>query len=161
MKAIKVKSVKIVPWVFALVAAAAAVFAVRAPAQGLSLAYHGEPEIVAATFASEWCPACKVLEPKLAEVIPEFAGEPVTFIEFDFTFGERKDLAELADAHGVGEIYARNKGATGFTLLIDADTGEIIDTLTMNFSEKAMRAAIARAISIASYTDDTPASPEI
>ncbi|MEZ5894907.1 MAG: hypothetical protein R3C40_06420 [Parvularculaceae bacterium] len=155
------KAAKIVPWVFAFVAVAALVFAVRAPAQGLSLAYDGKPEIVAATFASEWCPACKVLEPNLAEVIPGFAGEPVTFIVFDFTFGERKEVAELADANGVGEIYARNKGATGFTLLIDADTGEIIDTLTMNFSQKAMRAAIARAISIASHTDNTPPAPAI
>jgi hypothetical protein len=134
-------------------AVAAGVFA-RAPATSLEAAFAGKPEIIAATFASAWCSSCKILEPKLANIIPGFSAEPVSFVEFDFTFGPSEALASKAAALGLQGLYERNKGATGFTVLIDAETGEILDTLTMNFSESAMRAAIARAIVVASYTDE-------
>jgi len=114
--------------------------------------YDGPPEIVAATFASAWCSSCKILEPRLARVTPEFAGKPVKFVKLDFTFGQRGEVAELAEKEGLGELYPQYKGATGFTLLVDAQSGEIIDTLTMNHSQQAMRAAIAQAIAKASQS---------
>lgn len=138
---------------FALFAGAFFMFA-KAPATSAEAPYQGEPKVVAATFSSAWCSACKILKPKLAKVIPQFANEPVAFIEFDFTFGPNDDLRAEADKYELGALYERNKGATGFTVLIDRETGEIIDTLTMNFSEGAMKSAIARAISIASHTDE-------
>ncbi|MEZ5893455.1 MAG: hypothetical protein R3C58_10005 [Parvularculaceae bacterium] len=145
---------RLIPAAFAALFVGALVFATRAPASGTAAPFDGEPEIIAATFASAWCPACRVLEPKLAKVIPEFSSEPVSFVEFDFTFGPRDELKQAAEAYRIGEIYERNKGATGFTILVDYDTGEILDTLTMNFSEAAMKAAIARAIVIAASTDE-------
>lgn len=111
--------------------------------------FAGEPEIVAATFSSAWCSACKILEPRLSKVIPDFADAPVKFVEFDFTFGQREEIAAQAEAEGLGEIYPELKGATGFTLLVDVDSGAIIDTLTINHSKGAMRAAVAQAIAIA------------
>lgn len=135
---------------------AAAFLLVRTPAADAEAAFSGKPEIVAATFASAWCSSCKVLKPKLAKVIPGFKDEPVAFVEFDFTFGANDDIRAEAEEYGVEEIYDRNKGATGFTILVDYDTGKILDTLTMNFSEGAMRSAIARALAVAAYTDETP-----
>lgn len=140
----------------AVAVAGAAALIARAPATGTSAPFSGKPEIVAATFASAWCSSCKVLQPKLAKVIPSFAGEPVAFVDLDFTFGPRAEIKALAERFAIGALYERNKGATGFTVLVDHDTGEILDTLTMNFSESAMRSAIARALSIASHTDDRP-----
>ena len=140
----------------ALAAAFAGAFfmVARAPASNAEAAYDGEPEVIAATFASAWCSACKVLKPKLAKVIPAFQEDPVAFVEFDFTFGPRDEIRAEAEKFDLGDLYERNKGATGFTVLVDADTGEILDTLTMNFSEDAMRSAIARAIAVASHTDE-------
>ena len=113
-------------------------------------AYEGEPEIIAATFASAWCTACKVLEPRLAKVIPDFLDKPVKFIELDFTFGKNDGHRTLAEENNFPEVYERFKSGTGFTLLIDSETGKVIDTLTMNHSKDAMRAAIAQAIAVAS-----------
>ncbi len=140
-----------------IMAAGIGVFALtgRDAATGAEYALDREPEVVAATFASAWCSSCKVLKPRLAKVIPDFAGKPVKFIELDFTFGQRGEIAEQAAAEGLGEIYPRFKGATGFTLLVDKDTGEIIDMLTMNHSEAAMRAALAQALAIAERTDSS------
>ena len=128
------------------VAALALILATHRPPSKIAGPFEGRPELVAATFASAWCSACRILEPKLARVIPDFADAPVAFIEFDFTFGDRPELAALAERYDLVEAYERNRGATGFTLLVDRDTGEIVDILTMNFSEAGIREAISAAL---------------
>lgn len=144
---------------------AAFYFTARTPAESADAPYAGKPEIIAATFASAWCSSCKILKPRLAAIIPDFSEKPVTFVELDFTFGQRAEMREIAVREGFAEIYDRYKGATGFTLLIDRDTGKIVDTLTMNYSRNAMRSAIAQAVAIASspagtgLTEEGAASP--
>ena len=139
----------------AILAMGLTVFALsgRTSATGADYALDREPEVVAVTFSSAWCSSCKILEPRLAAVIPGFAGKPVKFVELDFTFGQRAEIEEQARAEGLSGIYPRFKGATGFTLLVDKDTGEIIDTLTIDHSKAAMRAALAQALAIAERTD--------
>ena len=144
---------RIVSLAFLAAFGAAAALFVRTPATNAEAAYNGKPEIVAATFASAWCSSCKVLKPKLAKVILGFKNEPVAFVEFDFTFGANDDIRAEAEEYGIETLYDEHKGATGFTVIVDYDTGEVLDTLTMNFSEDAMKSAIARAIAIASSTD--------
>ena len=80
---------------------------------------------------------------------PDFADKPVKFVKLDFTLGQRGAVAEKAKREGLGDVYPDYKGATGFTLLVDADTGEVVDSLTIRHSEKAMRTAIAQAIAAA------------
>lgn len=122
----------------------------RTAATGADYVYDGEPEVIAATFESAWCSSCKILKPRLAEIIPEFSDQPVKFVSLDFTFGRRDEIERQAADEGLAEIYPRFEGATGFTLLVDRDTGEIIDSLTISHSKEAMRAAIAQSIAIAS-----------
>ncbi len=121
----------------------------RTSATDADYAIAEEPEIIAATFSSAWCSACKILEPRLKTVIPDFADDPVKFVKLDFTLGQRGAVADKAEREGLGDIYPDYKGATGFTLLVDADTGQIVDSLTIKHSEQAMRAAIAQAIAAA------------
>lgn len=147
---------RVVYALFAVLAVAAASASMAGRGSFSSAAqFDGEPALVAATFSSAWCAACKILEPRLARVIPQFADEPVKFVEYDFTFGgeERNRVAALADGLSP-EVYDRFAGATGFTLLIDARSGEIIDMLTASHSPKAMRAAIAQALARARRAAD-------
>lgn len=128
--------------------------AARGPAPKAVQGAAGAPQLIAATFRSAWCSSCKILEPNLAKAMPAFADKAVEFVEFDFTFGENEKLAALAAAHDLTRLYEANKGATGFTVLVDADTGAIVDTLTMNFTAKDIEGAISRALAVASYTED-------
>ena len=138
-----------------------AIFALtgRDSASGAEYTLEAKPEIIAATFSSAWCSACKILKPRLAEIIPDFADKPVKFVEFDFTLGQRDEIALQAEAEGLADIYPRFKGATGFTLLIDSDSGEIIDMLTISHSKAAMRAAIAQSIFLATRDTSDPVAP--
>lgn len=125
---------------------------------GRGAASHAEytlertPEVIAVTFTSAWCSACKIIEPRLAKVIPQFSQQPVKFVEIDLTFGQRDEINEQARRDGVLDIYRQYKGATGFTLLVDATTGDVIDSLTINHSRAAMRAAISQSIARATST---------
>lgn len=137
----------------AVLAVGLAVFALmgRAPATGADYESDAPPEVIAATFSSAWCASCKVLKPKLAAVIPDFADKPVKFLDLNFTFGDNGGQAKKAADNNFSALYDRFKGATGFTLLIDADTGELIDILTRDHSKAAMRAAIARSLAVAEH----------
>jgi thiol-disulfide isomerase/thioredoxin len=140
----------------AIIAAGVAIFALtsRTAATDAEYVYDGAPEIIAATFESAWCSSCKILVPRLSQVVPDFADKPVKFVSLDFTFGQRDDIQAQAEAEGLAELYPRFKGATGFTLLVDADTGEILDSLTVNHSTQAMRAAIAQSLALAAQSGE-------
>ena len=116
------------------------------------------PQLIAASFTSAWCASCRILEPRLSEVMPAFKDSAIEFVKFDFTFGETPELADRAAALGLTRLYEANKGATGFTVLVDARSGEIVDTLTMNFTVADIKLALNRALAIASHTDEPPAS---
>ena len=122
-------------------------------ASGADYVLEQEPEVIAVTFASAWCSSCKILQPRLAKVIPDFADKPVKFVELDFTYGQRGAIEEKARAEGLADIYPDFKGATGFTLLVDYDTGEIIDSLTINHTQPAMRAALSQALALAARSE--------
>jgi len=143
------------PLVLLALFAVAAIIAARPFAAGASSDVvqdaHGAPQMIVATFSSAFCPSCAVLKPRLARVAPRFAGAPVAFVEFDYTIADEKTLSARAEALGIAPVYAAAAGATGYAVLIDAESGLVLDTLTRNFSEKAMEAAIARALAIASY----------
>ena len=141
------------PFAFLAAFAVALFFAVRPVAQDVTQSAKGEPQLIAATFASAFCPACRVLKPKLARVTPAFTDAPIEFVEFDYTTGNEKALRAKADALGIRAIYDAANGATGYTVLIDAQTGAVLDTLTQKFSEGAMKSAISRAVDIATRTD--------
>lgn len=137
---------------FAVLALGVGLFAVfgRTSATDAQYSYETKPEIIAATFSSAWCSSCKILEPRLEALVPDFADKPVKFVKLDFTLGQRGAVAEKAEREGLAHLYPQFKGATGFTLLVDADSGEIVDSLTIRHSEQAMRAAIAQAVAAAS-----------
>ena len=156
------KSKNLVSYAIMLIAVTAFFFYGRGTAsdEHVESTYAGPPEIVAATFTSAWCSACKILEPRLSKVRPNFTDKPVKFVDLDFTFGKNEEHQSLADVNNFSEAYDRFKTGTGFTLLIDAETGKVIDTLTMNHSKEAMRAAIAQAIAFASRPEPETAQVE-
>jgi thiol-disulfide isomerase/thioredoxin len=117
-----------------------------APAARPAPADAGRVEVIAATFNAAWCSACKIVKPRLKSALREFAQAPVRFVEYDLTFGPDGPARAMAEADGLQSVYERFSKATGYTLLIDADDGSIIDMLTVRHDAAAMRAALNRAI---------------
>ena len=76
---------------------------------------------------ADWCGSCKVLDPKITALMPEFADKGVTLVTLDYTDKDAEAFYAQADAAGVGTAVRAHLGdsvKTGQLLLIKdgADT---------------------------------------
>ena len=107
-----------------------------------------EQPVIAAMFYSNWCGACQILDPRIEAVKPAFAGHNVDFVKFDFSYAlvRGKAIKALAEEKGIANIYAKNKGRTGFMLLIDPVTQTVMDIVTIRDSKEAIAAKLQRSL---------------
>jgi len=125
----------------------AALLSASAPAsaQGSS---DAEPRLVAALFRSNWCGPCKILEPRYEQVMAGYAEAPLEQVRFDSSYGRRGALAERASAEGIRSVYDATSGATGFVLLIDRDTQDVLARITVEYSEADIAGALDYALAL-------------
>jgi len=105
--------------------------------------------ILAATFESVWCGPCQILKPRLASARRKTADLPIRDISFDLSGGIRTDLQALAATEGIGPVFDRYAGATGFTVLVDRKTGAVISILTAGQSAHSMADSLRKAVQAA------------
>ena len=111
-------------------------------------AQETEPRLVAATFRSNWCGPCRILEPRFEVVMEDYTDAAIEGVRFDFSFGRRGRLAERAAEEGISEVYARSAGSTGYVLLIDRETQDVLAHITVRYAERDIRGAIEHALTI-------------
>ncbi len=113
-----------------------------------TMAIAQEQPVIAAMFYSNWCGACQILDPRIEAVKPDFSGRSVDFVKFDFSYAlvRGKSLKEQAAQKGVPNIYAKNKGRTGFMLLIDPATETVLEIITLRDSKEAIAAKLERSL---------------
>ncbi|MBL1431364.1 MAG: hypothetical protein COA60_007655 [Robiginitomaculum sp.] len=99
-------------------------------------AVETDQPLLAVMFYSNWCGACLILDPKIEAVKPVFKDRPVDFVKFDFSFAlvRGKALQALAKEKNLSEIYQNNKGKTGFMLLVNPVSSQVLDVITMDDS---------------------------
>lgn len=121
------------------------------PASSPAQADATRPAIIAVKFHADWCGYCKAMGPVFEELQAKFDQEPVLFVQFDQTreFG-RRQAAYMATALGLDSVWAEDGGKTGFVLLIDAESKQVIERLTHEQSLKQMGAALQNAVRSAS-----------
>jgi thiol:disulfide interchange protein len=106
--------------------------------------------VIALVFKADWCTACRVLEPKLMTVMPQVAAQPIRFVMLDQTDADaRRAAATEARALGVAELYAAREGQTGYVLLVDASTKEVLGQIGSTDSVAQIRQKIRRALAAA------------
>ncbi|MDJ0750239.1 MAG: thioredoxin domain-containing protein [Woeseiaceae bacterium] len=108
-----------------------------------------EPEVLGILFYADWCGSCKILEPEVdkARGKANLDNEPVLFVRLDLTDATRRhQAAMLASSLGIGDFFDRNAGATGFMLLVDAESKEVISTLTKKSDAAAITEQVKAAI---------------
>ncbi len=130
-----------------------ALFLIFALSPQLVAAESDKPEVYGILFYADWCGSCKILDPAIqkARGQSDLDNEPVLFLRLDLTDATRRYQAGLmANALGLGEFFDRNAGATGFLLLVDAESGEIIKRLTKTMDAKSITEEVRSAIEQAS-----------
>lgn len=118
----------------------------------LAIAETEQPEVLGVLFYADWCGSCKVLDPAIqkARGKSDLDNAPVLFVRLDLTDATRRYQASLmASALGLGDFYEKNAGATGFMLLVDAETKEVISRLTKTMDAAAITNEVIAAIEVA------------
>jgi len=117
---------------------------------GLGSAHAAEaaqPKVVGLMFYSDTCASCKILDPKIQTVKNDYATKPILFATLDHSNdGSKNQAALLADSLGLGKVYSAQEKASGFMLLVNPKTGEVIEKLTRDMTEAEITAAIDKAI---------------
>lgn len=116
----------------------------------LGMMSHGAnaaaPDKIAILMYADWCGSCKILDPKLKAVQPEFERKNILFVRFDLTNDATKHQSSLlAQALGVGELYEKNAGKTGYLAIVDRTSGQSIERITKDRSEADIRASLRKA----------------
>ncbi|MGV6802081.1 MAG: thioredoxin domain-containing protein [bacterium] len=94
-------------------------------------------ELYLVTFTAEWCPNCKILDPRLAAALDQFTDGSVEEVTLDMTDGPaRLDSFEKIDGTILAGVYGDHLGLTGISILTAADSGEKIGCLTRDFTTK-------------------------
>lgn len=110
-----------------------------------------QPKLYSVLFYADWCPSCKLLDPKIerARVKAELDQQPVLFVRFDLTDADTTAQSELlAESLGLSEYLERNGGKTGYAVLVNAETGDQVSRFTRQMSEDAIGMAIKVALAL-------------
>lgn len=94
---------------------------------------HDQTNLYAVAFHADWCGSCKILGPNITKARgkADLDNQNVLFVTLDLTNATTRNQSKLmAHALGLGEFYKTNAGKTGFVLLVNSKTGEILGKLT-------------------------------
>jgi len=126
---------------------------------GGTLAAADAPELIAVKFHADWCGSCKAMGDVFEELQEKYDTQPVLYVTLDQTREhQRTQSAYLAKALGLGGVWKEHGGSTGFILLIDAESKDVVARLTREQNLKAMGAALEQAVD--DDDDDTAAADE-
>ncbi|MEM1223508.1 MAG: thioredoxin domain-containing protein, partial [Verrucomicrobiota bacterium] len=106
-----------------------------------------KPEVLALMFYSESCGSCKILDPKVKAVKENYLTKPILFATFDHSNpASINQAALLAEGLDVEKIYNAQQKASGFMLIIDAESNEILAKLNREMSEAEIKASLDQAL---------------
>lgn len=96
-----------------------------------------EPVLRIINFTADWCPNCRVLDPRLAEALEAFPEDEIELVNLDMTkarsgsdqmtvINTHNDAIRRADSVKAGYLWDWYGGRTGIAVVIAADNGEPI-----------------------------------
>ncbi len=102
------------------------------------------PVVKVINFTAEWCPNCRIVDPRIDEAIKRFPDDEIELVDLDMTetwrAGDEKklrvfaDAIRLADSHQAGYLWDWYGGVTGLSAIISADNGEPISCINRALS---------------------------
>lgn len=110
------------------------------------------PKVIAVKFHADWCGSCKAMGPVFEEMQDKYDQQPVLYVRLDLTReAGRRQAQYMVHALGMGDnIWSEYGRKTGFILLVNAETREVIKKLTPDQNLKAMGASLQEAVKNAS-----------
>lgn len=95
-------------------------------------------------FRAEWCGPCKIMEPSLDNALARLNDPSLQLINIDTTNGvTSQQAAHNAFDADVVQQYNQWLGLTGFAVMIDADTKNMLGCVNMTYGPDMMATHIA------------------
>lgn len=108
---------------------------------------EAKPALYALAFHSDKCASCKVLGPNVKEAknSDSLKETSVKFVKFDLTDKQtKKEAAVMAETLGVTDVYKKHAKKTGFLLVVNSNTGEVLEKITKKHDADQITAAILK-----------------
>ena len=116
-----------------------------------SLAAADKAQVIAIKMHADWCGSCKAIGTSFEELQEKFDTKPVLYVTLDHTRDyQRQQSLFLLQGLGLDQSLASHAGKTGFILLVDADSKQVLAKLTREHSFKEMGAKLAEVVDSAS-----------
>jgi len=104
------------------------------------------PATTAVAFHADWCGGCKILGPKMKEVmngLDEDTKAKFGFVKFDFTDDATKAASKTAAMeNSLTGVYPEGKPSTGVVKLIDNATGSVLAKIHYKMSVEEITGVI-------------------
>ena len=109
-----------------------ALFAISAPMASAQ-------DVTLVSFTAEWCPNCKILDPRIEQAMQQVDREQVDHVVLDFTDDARREAAyETINGTLLANPYADYVGVTGLGVLMATDSGETIDCVNATMTSSVI-----------------------
>lgn len=119
-----------------------------------------DPVVKVINFTADWCPNCRIVDPRINEAIARFPEGEIELVRLDLTQMRRTDeettnramidAIRLADSHQAGYLWDWYGGNTGISVIISADNGEPLSCVMamMDVDEIEYRLTEARILTL-------------
>ena len=119
-----------------------------------------ETRVRVVSFTADWCPTCRVFDPRLKTAIRETDPNSIVLSEFDLSETKSTTVRQQDTVHPiraeqwkVGRIWRQYQGRTGFAVLASFDTGEILGCISPEMSPRQIRERLTLAIKSSAETN--------
>lgn len=130
-----------------------------------------EPAVKVINFTADWCPNCRVLNPRLAEALDKIDTDDALRVDLDLTAlrgnEDEAERAKMIEAiisqtydHKVRYLWDWYGGFTGIAVIVAADNGEPLSCLHRNLSANKMGDLIRESLVLAQYSPPGKRRPE-
>jgi thiol-disulfide isomerase/thioredoxin len=119
-----------------------------------------EPVVKVVNFSANWCPLCRVLDPRVEEAVENFSARGVVLVEMDITHlhgssvEEREALTAklqtVAASHRATYLWDWYGGHAGVAVIIAADNGEPLTCITRALSLREIEDRLQESLVLAS-----------
>ena len=131
---------------FALLVTAIAVASTATPAsaQVIDSTYRVDAkDLYVMMFRADWCPPCKVVEPRLDRALQTLRDPRIEYVEIDISSpGASEIAAHAAFDREVVPQYNRWLGLTGFAAIVDATTKRTLGCVNVLYDAASMTSHI-------------------
>lgn len=103
------------------------------------------PNVIALLHHADWCGTCERMAPALKEAKKRTEDKPVLYVKLDYTNDTTATQSEyMLSALDLGDVFKEHGKKTGFVLLVDASSKEVVDRITGDMNAAAIAGTITR-----------------